>query len=324
VLWRADGSAFAAVVPGALLVTRGAALTALAPRTGKTLWTRPLPGALPTGAVALARGPFALVEPGVVTGLDPGSGRTLWRFEPPGAARLHAGAFGGIVAVGADTGFLYGVDAAGRVAWRLRARGPFDRPPAPVGQACLAIAAADPGAVLLAVDPATGTRRWEAPIDFLPAGPPLAWGRHVVVAGAIAGDPAVSALDAGGAPSWTSSPPLLAGVPALAVGGAFLVVRDPRGAVVALGRDAGVRWSRAARAEHPPPGAAAPAIARGTVILPAGEGLAALDVRSGEIVGAIPGVSPSRLLVDAALGVAAMDADGLASGWRMATHFSVV
>jgi len=324
VLWRAEGCAFAAAVPGALLAVRGAALSVIALRTGRTQWTRPLPGALPTAAIALVRGPLVLVEPGALTGLDPGSGRTLWRFEPPGAARLHASAFGGIAAAAADTGFLYGVDAAGRIAWRLRAPGPIVRPPSPAARSCLAVAAVDGGASLLAVDPASGTRSWDATLDFLPAGPPLAWGRRIVVAGAIAGDPAVTALERSGAPAWTVAPPLLTGPPALAVAGGILVARDPRGAVVALGRDGGVRWVRPARADHPPPGAAPPAVARGTVIVPAGDGLAALDTRTGEIVGAIPGASPSRLAVDASLGIAAMDADGLAAGWRVATHLSVV
>ncbi|HEY6098194.1 MAG TPA: PQQ-binding-like beta-propeller repeat protein, partial [Anaeromyxobacter sp.] len=321
-LWRAEGCAFAAALPGAFVVARGGAVSALALRTGAALWTRPLPGALPTAAVALARGPFVLVEPGALTGLDPGSGRTLWRFEPPGAARIYATAFGGIAAAAADTGFLYGLDAAGRVAWRLRAPGPFERPPSAAGGRCLAAAVLDPGLALLAVDPASGSRSWEAPLDFVPAGAPVPWGGRIVVAGAMAGDPAVTVLDRSGAASWTAAPPLLAGAPALAVAGAVLVVRDPRGAVVALGRDGGVRWSRPARADHPRPGIAAPAVARGTVVVPAGEGLAALDARTGEIVGAIPGVSPSRIAIDAALTIAAMDADGLASGWRIATHLS--
>jgi hypothetical protein len=54
------------------------------------------------------------------------------------------------------------------------------------------------------------------------------------------------------------------------------------------------------------------------------DGLAALDVRTGEIVGAIPGAAPSRLAVDASLGVVALDADGVATGWRLGTHLSVV
>ena len=323
-LWRAEGCAFAVALPGAVLVARGTALVALALRTGSALWTTPLPGAVPTAAIALARGPFVVAEPGALTGLDPGTGRTLWRFEPPGAARLHATAFGGIAAVAADTGSLYGIDAGGRTAWRLRAPGPFARAPSAAARSCLAVVVQDEGALLLAVDPATGARSWEAPLDFLPAGAPLGWGRRIVVAGAMAGDPAVTVLDRGGAPAWTVAPPPLSGAPRLAVAGGSLVARDPRGALAALAHDGGIRWSRPARGDHPAPGAAAPAAARRTVVVPAGDGLAALDARTGEIVGAIPGAAPSRLAVDAALGIAAMDADGLASGWRLATHLSVV
>jgi outer membrane protein assembly factor BamB len=93
---------------------------------------------------------------------------------------------------------------------------------------------------------------------------------------------------------------------------------------VALGRDGAVRWSRPAGPGQAGLGTAPPAIARATVVVPAADGLAALDARTGEIVGAIPGAAPSRLAVDAGLGVVAMDADGVASGWRLATHLSVV
>jgi outer membrane protein assembly factor BamB len=323
-LWRAEGCAFAAALPGTILVVRGAAVSALQPRTGRTLWGRPLPGSLPAGAVALSRGPHVLVEGDALTGLDAGSGRTLWRIAPPGAARLHATALGSLAAVGADTGFLYGIDAAGRLAWRVRAPGPIVRRPWASGHACLAVAETAAGAALLAVDPATGGRLWEASLDFVPSGPMVAWGRRLVVAGAIAGDPAVTALDRGGVAVWTASPPLLSGAPALVAAGALLAASDARGAVVALARDGTARWSRPPRAERPAPGAAPPAAARGTIVLPAGEGITALDARTGEIVGAIPGASPARLAVDASLGIATMHADGLASGWRVATHLSVV
>jgi outer membrane protein assembly factor BamB len=323
VRWRAPGCELAAAVPGAIVVVREGVLSALAPRSGRTLWSRPSPGGAPTSAVALARGPLVVVERGALTGLDPGSGRTLWRVEPPGASRLEVAAFGGIAAAGADTGFVYGIDAAGRVAWRVRAPGPIARAPSAAGRACLAMAEADPGAALLAIDPGTGTRRWEARLDLVPSGPPLPWGRRLVVGGTIGGDPAVCALERTGAPAWIVAPPLLAGAPALAPAGALLVARDPRGAVVALGRDGASRWSRPAPPGHLL-GTAPPAVARATVVVPAADGLAALDARTGEIVGAIPGAAPSRLAVDAGLGVVAMDADGVASGWRLATHLSVL
>jgi outer membrane protein assembly factor BamB len=324
VLWRAPGCAFAATVPSALLVARDGGLMALAPRTGRALWSRALPGALPSGAVALSRGPFVLVEPGALTGLDPGSGRTLWRFAPPGATRVGAAAFGGFAAAGADTGFLYGLDAAGALVWRLHARGPILRPPVAAAGVFLALAETAGGAALLGVDPASGRRALEAPLDFAPILPPLAWGRRLAVAGTIGGDPAVTALERGGTSSWTVAPPHIAGAPALAVAGPLLLVSDPRGALVALARDGSVRWSRPARPEAPSAGTAPPAVARATVLAPAGEGLLALDARTGEILGAVHGTWPSRLVVDATLGIAAMDADGLAAGWRMATHLSLI
>jgi putative pyrroloquinoline-quinone binding quinoprotein len=134
----------------------------------------------------------------------------------------------------------------------------------------------------------------------------------------------VTALDRGGASEWTAAPPLLAGPPSMAAAGALLVVRDPHGALVALSRDGGVRWTRAGRPGEAPPGAAAPAVARGTIVVPAGDGLVALDARDGALLAAVPGAAPERLVVDASLGIAAMDADGLVGGWRLVTHLSVL
>ena len=102
------------------------------------------------------------------------------------------------------------------------------------------------------------------------------------------------------------------------------MLRDAAGALVALGRDGAVAWSRPAPAGVAPGRAAPPAVVRGTVIAVAGDALHALDARTGELVGAIPAAAPIRLLADASLAVAAMDAEGLATGWRLATHLSVV
>jgi len=322
-LWRVEGCAFAAAAAGSLLLTRGGALAAVAPRTGKVRWTRPLPGAQPGAAVALARGPLVVLEPGAATGLDPGSGRTLWRFEPPGTGRVLAGGFGGVLAVGADTGLLYGLDAAGRVLWRLRVPGPLLRAPIAAGGSCLVLAAADPGTAILAVDAATGARRWEARLDLAPGAIPCAWGRRIAVAGTFGGDPVVTVLERSGAPAWTAAP-ALEGPIAAAAAGPLLVVRAGAGALVALGRDGAARWSRPAPGGSHPSRGPAPVVARATVIAAAGDGIQALDARSGEILGAIGGAAPVRLAADASLAVAAMDADGLAAGWRIATHLSVV
>lgn len=323
VLWRTEGCAFAAAVAGAVVAARGDELSALAPRTGRTIWTKDRPGGLPSAAIALEGGPIVLVERAAVAAVDPESGRTLWRFEPPGAARVGAAPFGGIAAVGADTGFVYGLDAAGRVTWRVRAPGPIVRPPSAAGGLCLALAAVDSGTALLALDPASGIRRWEARLDLAPCGPPIPWGRRIAVAGVLGGDPMIAAVERTGSVAWTVAP-ALAGPAAIAAAGPLLAVRDTSGALAALLRDGRSCWSRAARPEHAPPGGVQPAVARGTVFAPAGDGIAAVDARNGDLVGAISGAAPARLAVDAALRVVGMDADGLAAGWRLATHLSVL
>ena len=323
-LWRAEGCELAAFAGGNVLLARAGALASVAPRSGRLQWTRPIPGPTPLAATAFVRGPLVLLHAGgTATGLDPGSGRTLWRFEPPGAARLVATAFGGVLAAASDTALLYGVDATGRTLWRLRLPGPALRAPVAAGGLCLALAAADPGTALLGVDPATGTRRWEAPLDAAGGAVVRAWGRRIAVAGTVGGDPIVTALERSGATAWTVAPGLAGSVGAVAAG-ALLVLRDPSGGLVALSRDGATRWSRPPRPGHGGARGPPPVVARGTVVSLAGEALEALDARTGELVGSIAGTAPVRLSVDAALGIAAMDADGLATGWRLATHLSVV
>jgi outer membrane protein assembly factor BamB len=322
VLWRAAGADHASVLPGAVLIARGDGLEALALRTGRRLWARVLPSGAPSTAFALAHGPHVLVGPGTLTGLDPASGRTLWRLDPPGAAHLLAAPFGGIAVAAADTGLVYGVDAGGRLAWRVRGMGAALHPPAAALGMALVVCAAGPGAAAIGIEPSDGARRFEAQLDFAPSGAPRSWGPRVAIAGAVAGDPIVAVLERDGAAAWVASPPL-SGAPAIAATGPLLVARDPGGALLALGRDGGHRWSRPAPAEPPPSGAIAPAIARGTVVA-AGDGIAALDARTGEIVGAVGGVAPVRLALDASLALAALDADGLVTGWRLATHLSVL
>src|SRR6266542_3957901 len=321
-LLRAAGMVIAAVAGGSVLLARGGTLAALAPRSGRIQWTRPLPEAAPLAATALVRGPIVVLHGGALTGLDPGTGRTLWRFEPPGAGRLSAATFGGVLAVAADTGVLYGLDATGRTLWRLRAPGPLLRAPIAAGGLCLALSAADPGTALLGVDPATGARRWEAPLDETGAPVVRAWGRRIAVAGTVGGDSIVTALERSGAAAWTVAPALSGSLGAVAAGG-LLVIRDAGGGLVALGRDGSARWSRPP-SEHGPARGPQPAVARGTVVSVAGEAVEALDARTGELVGSIPGVAAMRLSADASLTIAAMDAEGLATGWRLATHLSLV
>ena len=321
VRWRVPGAPLVRSLPGLVIAAGPDRVRALRPSTGELCWERDLPGVPPTGAAQLADGAALLVEPGAVTALDPATGERRWRFQAPGASRTWALALGGVVLVGSDSGFLHALDAAGRLLWRVRAPGPISRPPSAWAGACLAVCEAASGSALLAVDAATGLRRFEAPLELAPAGGPVAWGGRLAVPGTVAGDPAVTVLERDGRPAWTEAPQLT-GAPVAQPAGPLLVLRGATGALVALDRSGRERWARSAPvAAHGRPGPLA--LSRGTLVA-AGDGLAFHAAESGELVGALPGVSASLLAVDRELTVVALDLDGLLTLHRLGTHLSVV
>jgi hypothetical protein len=331
--WRAGGVRASASAGGQLLLLRDA-LEAVSFRTGARRWSRTCEDAA-LSAAALARGPLLLSGPGTLTGVDPGSGRTLWRFAPPGARRLAVSAFGGLAVAATDGALLYGVDAAGGAAWRLRLPGPPLFAPVAAGHACVVACATGPGATLVAIDPAAGRRLWEAPLDFAPSAPPLAVHGRVAVAGTVAGDPIVAVLDGAGHPAWTAAPPpmwplaaqrpqAMHGPVSLAAGArGALIGRDAKGALLALDRAGAAQWQTPPPAGHPPPGHLAPRVVR-SAVLAAHEDLAVHDAATGALLGAAPGLAPVRLIVDPELRVVAMDAEGVVTVLRLATHLSVV
>lgn len=323
VLWRAAGATQVEAMPalGLVLATGADRVAALALGSGRTRWERPLPGGPPTGVCALERGPLALVEAGRITALDPAAGELRWRFQAPGASRTWAVGFGGVLVIGSDTGFLHGLDAAGRLLWRVRGPGPLLGAPTPWGSVCLATCEAASGTALLAIDAATGVRRFEAPLELSPAGPPEPWGRRLAVAGSIAGDPAVTVLDASGAPAWTSAPPLSGPVQARPAG-RLLLLRDAHGALAALDRNGRPAWSRPAP-EAAWRGPRPMAISRDTAVF-GGDGVTFHAVATGELLGALPAIAAARLAVDPRLTLAALDLDGLLTVHRLGTHLSVV
>jgi outer membrane protein assembly factor BamB len=268
-------------------------------------------------------GPLVAVEHGTVTGLDPASGATVWRFAAAGAVRTFAAAFGTVLVVGSDAGLLYGLGPDGRLLWRVRAPGPLARPPVPVLGACLAACEGAAGAILLAVDPASGTRRFEAPLELRPSAAPLPWGRRLVVPGTVGGDPAVTVLERSGALAWTAAP-ALTGSPAAVAAGRHLVLRDAAGALACLSAAGALEWTRpAAPGTVFTPGHPPPAVARGAV-LSAGEGAVCVSLEAGELLAALPGVHAARLAVTSSLTVAALDATGHLTVHGLGTHLSVV
>jgi outer membrane protein assembly factor BamB len=322
VLWRADGCDAAASAQASFLLLRAGTLESLVPRTGRVRWSRPVAAGALGDALSFARGPLVVMGGCTATALDPDTGRVLWRFEPPAAARIHAAAFSGVLLVGADNGILYGLDAAGGLAFRLRAPGPVLGPPRAAGRLALVLAGSDPGASLLAVDPGAGSRVWEAPLDLPPSGAWAVSRGRAVVPGTLGGDPIVTLVDPRGRTAWTVAP-ALSGPVAVAVAGSLVLLQDGRGAVHAAGLDGSTRWCFARDPGHPPPGPLAPRVARGTVIS-AADGLFALDAATGTPLGHAAGVAPVRMDVDGDLSAVLLEADGAVVGLRLATHLSVL
>jgi hypothetical protein len=326
VRWRAPGASWAGLEGGALLAASGARLSSLDPRTGRARWVRPLPTPDRRPPHALGRlrgGPLLLAAGPCLAAVDPARGDLRWRLEPPGAGRIEAASFGALAAAAADTGLLYGVDRAGQVAWRLGLPGPPCGPPVAWGALCVTACSTAVGGALLAVDPATGARAWEAPLAFAPSGPPLACAGLLAVPGTVAGDPVVAAVETRGAVAWTAAPSLGRGPPTLAAAGSLLVVRGGDGSCAALSRDGASAWLQPRGPVHPPPPDLPPLVSRGVVLVP-GDPVVALDAHLGAVLGQARLPPPARLAVDAELGLLAMDAEGLVAAAALSGRLGVV
>ncbi len=324
--WHRPGAALATLSGGALFVADVRRLASLEPTTGRERWSRGI-DELPEGVrdvVRLTGGLALVLAPGAAAALDPASGRTAWTFAPPAALTLRAAALGPLAVLGSDAGFLYGVEAAtGRTAWRLRLPGPLAAPPSVYGDACFVLCTTELGGSLLAVDPATGRRRFEVPLDVGPSGAPVPFAGLLGVAGVVAGDPVVTAVDPAGRLAWEDAPPLGSGPVLLVPLPGGLLASTAQGACVALDRDGAALWSVARGALHPLPASAPPVVARGVALVP-GEQVEALEVATGKVLGHASLAAPVRLLADAELNAWGMDAEGLVTAVRLETHLSVV
>jgi outer membrane protein assembly factor BamB len=321
--WRAAGARWAARAGDLLCAARGGAVACHDLATGRERWSRQLAGGLPRALTAPGAGrPLVLAAGPALFALDPASGRILWRFEPPAARALQLAAFGPLALAASDAGFLYALDASGRLEWRLHLPGPPTGPPQPLGSDGAVLCATDRGGALVRFDAASGRRRFEAPLEFTPTAPAVPFAGLLGVCGAVAGDPVVAAVDSAGALAWTDAAPL-AGPLAGAEVPIGLLVKTAGGACAALGRDGEVRWAGGGDSRHPPPSNLAPVAARGVALVP-GETVAVLDPASGGHLGEAPVGAAARLLVDPDLSLYAIDADGLVLAARVATHLSVL
>ncbi|HTT71964.1 MAG TPA: PQQ-binding-like beta-propeller repeat protein [Anaeromyxobacteraceae bacterium] len=324
--WRAPGACEAALCREALYLLDQSRLEVREAASGRVRFARELDG-LPEGTrevLALSGGLALLVGRRQVAALDPSSGETVFTFAPPAARELWATALGRYAVVGSDAGFLYGVETpSGRTAWRLRLPGRLVASPAALGADCLALCATELGGSLLALDASSGRRRRELPLDVTPLKGPLPFAGLWAVAGAVAGDPVVVAVDLAGSLAFEAAPPLGTEPVALTALTRGLLVKTSRGACVALDRAGATLWARTPRTLHPPPANPAALHARGLALV-AGEHLEALDADTGELLGEAPLAAPVRLVAGPALELFGMDASGVVIAVRLATHLSLL
>ena len=323
-LWNAPGSLQSAADDHAVVLLRGEGLEARDLGTGSVLWSGPAPREAGARSIlSLATGGRLLVASGPsVSAFDASRGDALWTFASPGAARLSLLTLGPLLVVASDAGMVHAMDPAGRVAWRLRGAGPLAAPVAGTGRSCLLAFLTPTGATLAAIDPATGARIFEASLDFTPAGPPLRFAGRIAIAGSVAGDAVIAALEEDGSPAWAEPSPT-GSAPSLAPGAAGLLAKAADGTCCALDRDGRTLWVRPCAGRPVPPGNLAPVATRG-VVLVAAEEVELLDASSGARVGRVPAHAPARLVVDGDLTTWALDAEGLLTGSRVRGHLSVV
>lgn len=325
--WRRPGAVYAGCAGAELVLADATHLAVLDARSGRERWRRPrsaLPAPGLRDAVRLSGGALLLVTPGAAVALHPATGETIWSFAPPAALDLRAAALGPMALVGSDTGFLYGLDAgSGTVAWRVRLPGPLATPPLLLAGSCLALCSTDMGGSLLALDPASGRRRFELPLDVTPAGAPITFAGLIGIVGMVAGDAVVIAVDPDGRLVWEDAPPLSPGPLVLAPLRSGVLAKASTGTCVALDRQGEALWTHARAAGHPPPANAPPVVLRG-VALVGSEELTALDAATGYPLGHARLTAPVRLLADGELNAWGIDAEGLVTAVQLQTHLGVL
>ena len=325
--WRRSSGATAGWVRDeALFFSDGVGLVSVDPSTGADRWALPV-DRLPHGSVwdvrRVAGGGAVAVGPGSLAAIDP-SGRITWTFAPPAAVELRTAAHGPLVLAASDAGFLYALDAAsGQLRWRVHVPGPLAAVPTAHGAASMLVCTTDLGGSVVSIDPATGRRAFEVPLDVTPTSAPVAFAGLLGIAGSVGGDLVVTAVDPAGRLAWEDAPPLGPGPAALATLRSSLLAKTADGACAAIDRSGATIWTLRAACAHPPPANPPPVVARGVALVPSEE-VAAIDARTGAFLGGVPIPAPVRLVCDAALNAWGVDAEGVITAVRLETHLSVL
>jgi hypothetical protein len=251
------------------------------------------------------------------------TGRRAWEFHAPPTASLFASVSQGRAVVASDAGVVYGIDgASGRVLFRARAACHFERAPALSSSIAACLGRGPEGLLLLCLDAATGRTRSCRALHLRTAADPVVLGSRVAIGGVSDGESVVALFGPAGEERFRVTLAKDPGLPALIMRpwGLYCATRD--GALVCLSMSGEVRW------RAPPTGdleRALPPILRRNVLFAAGDPIRAFDPRTGALLCALPAPRGlSALAVSKSLGLYAVDEDGIAQGFRLATHLSLV
>ncbi|HEY3452109.1 MAG TPA: PQQ-binding-like beta-propeller repeat protein [Myxococcales bacterium] len=252
------------------------------------------------------------------------SGRAVWQFMAPQAGRVSACLLRDRVYAATDNGFLYALGAKdGLPVFRVRSNGSFEGS-LTVGAGALVTLGRQDGALwITAVDAASGRPRLTRPVPLRAAGSPLPWRRLIVQGGVSDGESVVVGFSKTGKEAFRTSLGAACGVPCLTLGPGHVFASLRDGSVTCLAPDGSVAW-RAARCGLELDHALAPVLRRGVLLAP-GDPMRALDPKTGAILCELPLTQGlSALTVGPKLDVHAIDDDGVAACFQLATHLSVV
>lgn len=252
------------------------------------------------------------------------TGRTVWQFVAPQAGRVSACVVRDRVYAATDNGFLYALNAAdGLPVFRVRSNGSFEGALAVGAGAVVTLGRQDGALWLTAVDAATGRPRLTRAVPLRAAGSPLPWRRLIVQGGVSDGESVVVGFSRTGEEAFRAPLGAPCGVPCLALGAGHVFASLRDGSVTCLKPDGSVAWKAARRGlelEHALP----PVLRRGVLLAP-GDPMRALDPKTGALLCELPLTQGlSALTVGPKLDVHAVDDDGVAACFQLATHLSVV
>ncbi|MGO9066558.1 MAG: PQQ-binding-like beta-propeller repeat protein [Myxococcaceae bacterium] len=286
-------------------------------------WFREADGAALDGRLLVAEAQLLLTtQPSGLRAVDRLTGRELWRFLPQRPQRLVLGLHAGRVLVVSESGVVHGLDVAqGSVRFRIPGPLPSLGPPVAWGGFAVVLLGRGDAMAVLVFDPHDGAVRWLREFPMAAAAPPLARGTRLRLLAQRDGVPVLLCLGPKGATQWERSLPLGRGPWTLNADGDASLAAAADGSVLRVDAQGRLDWRLGGQQLQ----TTASASLQRRVLLVPGETIRAVDARSGRVVAEIPVPGGLHALsVNEALDVAALDAAGDLTLWKLGASLGVV